>query len=151
MVDFSGKVKEQRPKNFVISKVLSRTMDPRLYYEDFEMAFNISSVKFINHEASMNPKELGEAWNIAEEVARRTIMVTSRMCPRNTHDISLNRRYAYNDRMLRYRHSPVVMYSDTMFASKQVGKSVRNFTCAQVFATDFGWVAVYLLEFESEV
>ena len=34
------------------------------------------------------------------------------------------------------------MFTETMFASKRAGKSVRNFTCAQVFATDFGWIHV---------
>ena len=43
------------------------------------------------------------------------------------------------------------MFSDTMFASKRNGKSVRNFICAQVFATDFGWVEVFLMEYEREV
>ena len=28
---------------------------------------------------------------------------------------------------------------------------MRNFTCAQVFATDFVWIEVFLMEFEREV
>ena len=51
--------------------------------------------------------------------------------------------------MLRYRHLPVT--SDTIFSSKRVGKSIRNFTCAQVFATDFDWIEVFHMEFEREV
>ena len=68
------------------------------------------------------------------------------MCSRNNTETTLNRRYTYNDRMLRYRHLPVIMFSDTMYSTKRIGKSIRNFAFAQVFATEFGWVQVYLME-----
>lgn len=42
------------------------------------------------------------------------------------------------------------MFSDTMFASKRAGKSVRHFTYSQVFATDFGWIDAHNLETESK-
>ena len=35
------------------------------------------------------------------------------------------------------------MFSDTMFAVAKSDKSLRNFTCVQVFATDFGWCQDY--------
>jgi len=43
------------------------------------------------------------------------------------------------------------MYSDTMFAAAKAGKSVRNFSCVQVFATDFGWCTTYNLDFERNI
>ena len=43
------------------------------------------------------------------------------------------------------------MYSDTMFASSRIGKSLRGFTCAQVFTTNFDWCSVLLMEFETEI
>ena len=43
------------------------------------------------------------------------------------------------------------MFSDTMHASGRVGKSVRNYKHAQIFATSFDWVGVVLLEKESDM
>ena len=88
---------------------------------------------------------------ISEEVARRTIQNTTQLCPRNTTSISLNRRYPVNDRMLRYRHFDVNMFGDTMFAARRHGKSIRNYTCAQVFATDFGYIQAYPMEYERDM
>ena len=151
MLDFSGNIKELRPKRFIVSQISTSSMDPNLFSMDVDVRFGISSFKFMNGKEEMNPKILSEKWNINEKLARNTINATTRLCPRNTSDITLNRRYKYNDRMLRYRHLPVTMFSDTMFAARRVGKSIRNFTCAQVFATDFGWVGVVLMEFEREI
>ena len=151
MIDFKGNIKVSRPRKFVISSVAFRYMDPDMFCEDVINLVGISSVRFTNGKGNMDPGELSKAWNVSDKVARRTIACTTRLCPRNTLDISLNRRYAANDRMLRYRHLPINMYSDTMYASQQVGKSVRNKSCAQVFATDFGWVEAYTMEFEREV
>ena len=54
--------------------------------------------------------------------------------------------------MVWYRHLDCVMFSDTMFASARVGKSVRNFTCYQVFlVTDFGWSIAFNMEFERDI
>ena len=38
-----------------------------------------------------------------------------------------------------------------MFAARRHGKSIRNFTCVQVFATDFGYIQAYPLEFERNI
>ena len=151
MLDFSGNMKEPRPKKFIVSSVLTSSMDPNLFGRDIDIVFGVSSVRFLNSKEDMDPRALADKWNVSEKVARNTINATTRLCPRNTTSISLNRRYDYNDRMLRYRHLPVTMFSDTMFAARRVGKSVRNFTCAQIFATDFGWVGVVMMEFEREI
>lgn len=150
MLDFSGNIKEKKVKNFVLSSVMTRSMDPDLLANDMENKFGISSVKFSDGTSVMDPVELAQKWRISEKVARSTIAVTTRLCPRNSKDITLNRRYALNDRMLRYRHVPVIMYADTMHSTKRLGKSVRGFSCAQVFATSFGWVNVVLMKAERE-
>jgi hypothetical protein len=90
--------------------------------------------------STISPKDLSIKWNIGLDTARKTLLATTRLCKRNTTDISLNRRYASNDRMIRYSHLDTSIFSDTMFASARAGKSVRNYTCAQIFATDFGWI-----------
>ena len=53
--------------------------------------------------------------------------------------------------MIRYKHLDCVLFSDTMFASIKVGKSERNYTCCQVFLSDFGWTMAYNMEFERDI
>ena len=160
MMDHEGKIKESGNKQFIVSKILSRTSDPITFAHDVMKsvhanqfsAHQIKSVKSLNGiDAGIDPAELAKIWNIGMETAKRTIQATTRMCPRNTTTISLNRRYGSNDRMIRYKHLNCVMFADTMFASSRVGKSVRNFTCCQVFATDFGWSIAYNMEYERNV
>ena len=49
--------------------------------------------------------------------------------------------------MLRYTRLRHILYSDTMFAAT---KSRRGYKCAQVFATDFGWVRVIPMSTKSD-
>ena len=53
--------------------------------------------------------------------------------------------------MTRYKHLNCVLFSDTMFASGRVRKSVYNFTCCQDFPYDFGWTIAYNMEFERDI
>ena len=80
---------------------------------------------------SIRPDELQRKWNISNRISRKIIQSTTALNPRNTLDISLNRRYDNNDGMIRYTHLNVTMFNDTMFASSRIGKSVKNFTFAQ--------------------
>ena len=102
-------------------------------------------------DSGLDPVQLAKAWNIGLETAKCTIQRTTRLCPRNTTNISLNKRYASNHRMIWYKHLDYVLFSDTMFASARVGKSVRNFTCCQVFSSEFGWNIAYNMEFERDI
>ena len=124
-------------------------MDPFIFGEDVirrasEMGMSehkIHSIKTASGiNSSISPSELSDLWNIGLETARRTLRVTTRLCPRNVEDISLNRRYNMNDRMIRYRHLNTPIFMDTMFASKRAGKSFKGFTCVQVYASEFGWI-----------
>ena len=150
MVDFSGNVKEFKPRNFIVSSLTDeRSYDPELFCNDV-VNMVVSVVRSRDGGTKVKPEDLSQLWNISNKMARKTIQATTVLCPRNADDITLNRRYGMNDRMIRYRHLPVVMFSDTKFASKRAGKSIRNFTAAQVFVTDFDWCALYLLEFERD-
>ena len=40
---------------------------------------------------------------------------------------------------------------NTYFASKKLGPSIRGFTCAQLFVTDFGWCKVKPMKLRSEL
>ena len=96
-------------------------------------------------------KDLALRWNIGLETATRTLQSTTLLYPRNAGTISLNRHYSNNNRILQYCRLMTPMYSDMMFVSKRAGKSHRNFTCAQIFATDFGWVEVVPMEVERNI
>lgn len=146
MVDFEGNVKSKSPRRFVISAVAFQTMDPTMFCDDIIDYVGVSSVKTQDGKSNMDPIELASKWNISDKIAQRTIASTTRLCPHNTTDISLNKRYNTNNRMLWYKHLPVVMFTDTMFLSEQAGKSIQNYSCAQVFATEFGWPEVYPME-----
>ncbi len=158
MVDFNGDVKRRSPKKFIVSSFLSRSAEPSLFASDLISNagsfshFHISSVKCVDGKDSvMDPLVLARNWNVSADTAKRTIQQTTRLCPRNTTTISLNKRYASNHRMIRYKHLNCVMFSDTMSASAKAGKSIRNYTCVQVFATDFGWCMTYNLDFERNI
>ena len=86
-----------------------------------------------------NAKAISRRWNVPLEMARKVIQSTTRLCKRNTNDISLNRRYSNNDRMLRYPRVKAVTFTDTLLTSKRC-VSFRGFTCAQIFATEFGYI-----------
>ena len=106
MTDFRGELKEFNPKNFIISAVIARCYDPDLFCHDVIKTV-ISVVRSRDGGITLKPDELAGKWNISQKMVRRTIQCTTRLCPRNTESISLNRRYATNDRMIRYRHLPV--------------------------------------------
>ena len=151
MVNYRGEIKEKPERTFIVSSVISRALEDELLYKDLHdgavkggfSELSISVIKTANGtKSTLQPKHLMMRWNIGLEAAKQTLQVTTRLCPRNTTSITLNRRYEYNDRMLRYRRLSTDIFSDTMYASKRTGKSVRNYTCAQVFATDFGWIHV---------
>ena len=141
MTDFRGEIKERTERKFIVSSVISNVLDENMLQQSVhERAvsygfsdLNICAIKTANGKTStLTPRDLVGKWNIGMETARRTLQATTRLCPRNTTSISLNQRYTYNDRMLRYRRFNTDMFSDTMYAAKRTGKSIRNYTCAQV-------------------
>ena len=154
MITFKGELKENPKRSFIISSVISRALDPVAICVDVEerSTQKVYSIKTANGAmTTIKPQDLSALWNIGLETAKRTLKVTTRLCPRSGENITLNRRYAYNDRMLRYRHLPLNVFTDTMFSSKRAGKSYRNFSCVQVYASEFGWVRADLMKAESEL
>ena len=147
MLNFRGELKEAGPRKFIISSIIQRSLDPTAFCYDLtrracessSSGHNVYSLKAANGSTStLNPSHLADIWDIGLETARRSIKGTTRLCPRNTTDISLNRCYEANDRMIRYKHLDLTLFMDTMFASKRVGKSHRNYTCVQVYAMGKG-------------
>ena len=135
-------------------------MDPTTFAHDLVSSVcdspfsshHVAAVKSVNGvDSGLDPIMLSKTWNIGLETAKCTVQQTTRLGPRNTTNISLNCQYATNDWMIRYKNLDCVLFSDTMFASAIVGKSVRNFTCCQVFCSDFGLTIAYNMEFERDI
>ena len=134
MMTYRGVVKDLPRRKFIISSIVSEEMDPDIInnklldrYEEYnECNHSIYSLRTASGSLStLKPQQLAHTWNIGIETECRTLKVTTRMCPRNTENISLNKRYPQNDRMLRYKHIDTNIFTDTMFASKRIGKSYR--------------------------
>ena len=93
-------------------------------------------------------EHLSKVWRISDEVAQRTLEVTTQL---NKQDVnaSLSRRYGTNDRMLRYKRISSLFYTDTFFSKKVISK--RGFSMMQLFVSDKGFVKVYDVESEKEL
>ncbi len=176
----SSLVEQSVKHTHCVSSVIDRSLDPVLLAEDLisrrycsnvesgtfgKSLHNVSCIRTTREQhvyvvknngakSDLTSTRLAEVFGISNSLAVRTMNVVTRLCPRNTADITLNRRYSTNDRMLRYSRMLSDCFMDTMFAAKPRtgkngkemkgtnGKSVRGFTCAQVFATEFGWTSI---------
>ena len=113
MVDLKGEVKEPPPKKFIVSSILSRTVEQSMFASVLKSSAQSSpfreywfkSVTSIDGRYSViDPLVLVHNWNVRVEIAKRTIQCTTRICPRNTTSISLHKRYPANDCMIWYKH-----------------------------------------------
>ena len=88
----------------------------------------------------VDSETLAKRFDITPEMARNTIDATEMRGVR-TDPIGLRRRVSTNDRWMRYPRVSHTLFTDTMFAG-QKSWQLQN-KCAQIFATDFGWVRAY--------
>ena len=91
--------------------------------------------------AGVTSQFLSKIWNIKSALAARTLDQSTQL-QRQGGDNDLSRMFSTNDRMLRYRRIDSQFFTDTFFATSS-GKSTRGFTCAQMFVSDKGFVAIY--------
>jgi len=89
----------------------------------------------------VSKEQLSKIWRIPEDEARRTLEVTTQLNQQDAEG-SLSRRFSTNDRMLRYKRIASLFFTDTFFA-KGAAKSLRGFTCMQLFISDKGYMKVY--------
>jgi hypothetical protein len=116
--------------------------------DDTNLNLNISLVKSeMRDKAGVDAVTLANNWGIGLEAAKMTHLVTTqRGIIRMIHP-SLTKRNKTNDRQLRYRHLPVIVYTDTIFStilSRHMNKT------AQIICTDFGFVRAFPLKKEKE-
>ena len=90
---------------------------------------------------------LSKIWMVSEKHAQRAIEHNTQLCRQQGEDF-LSRNYSTNDRMLRYKRLKSTFYTDTLLSS--VKSRPRQNTCAQLFVSDKGFVAVYPMKSQSE-
>ena len=90
---------------------------------------------------------LSKIWMVSEDHAQRAIDQNTQLC-RHQGENHLSRNYSTNDRMLRYKRLKSTFYTDTLFSS--VKSIPRQNTCAQLFVSDKGFVAIYPMRSQAE-
>jgi hypothetical protein len=89
----------------------------------------------------ISPAFLSKIWAINENLASGAIDSNTHL-NRQSGDSSLSRQFSTNDRMLRYKRIQSLFFTDTFFV-KGDAKSLRGFTCMQIFVSDKGFISVY--------
>ena len=122
MLTFSGELKERQQRKFIVLTMSCKSkctaVDAESKSSDYgsfcdcatqkmsKMGFStykVYSIKTASGAKSLiSLKELAQTWNIGLETARKTLKVTMHLVPQNVHNITLSRRYAANDWMIRY-------------------------------------------------
>ena len=97
---------------------------------------------------TITPQFLSKIWNIKSDLAARTLDQTTQL-NRTGGDNDLSRQFSTNDRMLRYKRINSQFFTDTFFVTAK-GKSTRGNTCAQLFVSDKGYVAIYPMKSKGE-
>ena len=91
--------------------------------------------------SKVTPELLSKIWHIKPDLAKKTLSQTTQLY-RQGADNDLSRQLSTNDRMIRYKRINSKFFTDTLFVTKK-GKSSRGNTCAQLFVSDKGYVAIY--------
>ena len=89
----------------------------------------------------VSPEFLSRIWQIKPDLAKKALNQTTQLY-RKGEDNALSCQFSTNDRMLRYKRIESQFYTDTFFVTGK-GKSTRGNTCAQLFVSDKGFVAIY--------
>ena len=131
-----------------------------LDWNDFEVSLrsklNPAQISFVESKIKaaeaarsrgVSPSVLAKLWLVNEDLAQGAVAHNTQLCRHNAEN-HLSKQYTTNDRMLRYKRLKSTFYSDSMFALKH--KSVRGYTCCQVFVSDKGFVAVYHMRSQDE-
>ena len=112
------------------------------------LSSEISSTTASKPTKGVTPQFLSKIWHINTDLASKVIDQSTQL-QRQGGDNDLSRLLSTNDRMLRYRRINSQFFSDTFFVTA-AGKSTRGFTCAQMFVSDKGFVAIYPMRSKSE-
>ena len=92
-------------------------------------------------------EHLRKVWRISEEVAQRTLDVTTQLNKQDA-DTSLSYRFGTNNRSLWYKRISSLFYNDIFFSKQVISK--REFSMMQLFVSNKGFVKVYGMKSEKE-
>ena len=118
--------------------------------EGYETVFDGKSIKDVIAEVAstlagpperIDKKYLSKIWRVKEMEAEKALEQSTILMRKGTSS-TLSRRFPTNDRMLRYRRLNSHFFTDTFFSKS---KSIRGFTCAQLFVSDKGFIAIYFM------
>jgi hypothetical protein len=91
---------------------------------------------------SISADFLSKVWHsIKPEQAKKTLSQTTQLYCKGA-DNSLSKQYSTNNQMLCYKKINSNFFTDTFYVTTK-GKSTRGNTCAQLFVSDKGFVAIY--------
>ena len=113
---------------------------------DFNPEFQISAIASRKSD-TISAEDLVRLWGIGLATAKRTVQATTHQCLRTVG--TLRRRFRTDKAHMRYkrlstRHGR--FYVDTLFAKV---KSIRGYTCGNLFMNDLGFMKFFPLETES--
>jgi hypothetical protein len=106
---------------------------------------SIGSIKSKQRRTNQTAESLAHTWGIGLEAAERTLLATTQRFIR-TAQLPIHRRYRTQQQQFRYNRLNTKFYSDTMFVST---KSIRGFSCGQIFVNDTGFSRVYPMKSKS--
>ena len=122
---------------------VSPTLLPSHFYSLACRTDRIASLQsFPKRKGFVSPQQLSNRWHIGIEAATRTIEQTTQLAVRDFTHTTGGRRLKPTSYQLKHRRLNVAMYTDTVYFGT---KSIRQFTCAQLFCTDFQWAGFYPL------
>mmetsp|Transcript_10819 Transcript_10819/g.15255 ORF Transcript_10819/g.15255 Transcript_10819/m.15255 type:complete len:529 (+) Transcript_10819:911-2497(+) len=120
---------------------------------DFEnLPIEVSStLMIVSAVTASNPKKinktfLSKIWRVKEDDAQKALDQSTILMRKGSMN-ALSKRFPTNDRMLRYRRLNSHFFTDTFFSKV---KSLRGFTCAQVYVSDKGFLDIYLMKRRGE-
>lgn len=150
MLDYKGDLKDRKEPTMLIDAVTTiddladAACDQSHLIASICELENVSSVHSGN-KRGLSAEVLAKRLNIPLEIAKRTLKSTTQLGVRSVDVPTLNRRFHMNDRRLRYMQVACDTFMDTFFATKKA-KSIRGYTCTQLFATEFGHVFAVMMD-----
>ena len=106
---------------------------------------DIASAAHAEKPNGVTAKMLEKVWGIDTESAKRTLNATTQLNRQDGANGNLPRNFGTNDRMLRCKRIKSFFFTDTFFATKKA-KSLRGYTCMQLFVSDKGFLFVVPME-----
>jgi hypothetical protein len=104
--------------------------------------------------SNVDATTLARRWGISHTTAEHTLKATTQRAIRTTTN-GITRRFRTRQSQLQYRNLRCPVYTDTLFLTADRSKdeqikSLRGFTCAQVFSTNKHHLQLYLLRSKAE-